>query len=39
MLPRVWSRWMLGCVVLVRTGEFFETEDNVLQGLEVRNLA
>src|SRR5664280_1816819 len=34
-----WYRWRLGCVVLVRTGEFFEAEDHVLQGLHVRYLA
>ena len=28
----------LGCVVLVGTGEFFEAEDNVLQGFDVRDL-
>ena len=38
--PRIreW-RWWLGCVVLVGTGEFFEAEDHVLQGLHVRYLA
>ena len=29
---------VLGCVVLVGTGEFFEAEDNVLQGFDVRDL-
>src|SRR5271157_6037255 len=33
------SGWGLGCVVLVGTGEFFEAEDHVLQGLHVRYLA
>src|SRR5271157_4229238 len=33
------SGWRLGCVMLVGTGEFFEAEDHVLQGLHVRYLA
>src|ERR1035437_6385850 len=37
-LIREWH-WCLGCVVLVGTGEFFEAEDHVLQGLHVRYLA
>ena len=28
----------LGCVVLVRTGEFFQPEDDMLQRLDVRDL-
>src|SRR5271157_1231313 len=38
-LIREWQWWWLGCVVLVGTGEFFEAEDHVLQGLHVRYLA
>src|SRR5271157_1044180 len=35
--PLPWQ-WCLGCVVLVGTGEFFEAEDDVLQGFDVRDL-
>src|SRR5271157_1960309 len=38
-VPPHFSWWGLGCVVLVGTGEFFEAEDHVLQGLHVRYLA
>src|SRR5271157_3479824 len=35
--PLPWQ-WCLGCVVLVGTAEFFEAEDNVLQGFDIRDL-